>query len=66
MARKRAPKGCVREGNFFRCRKASPAKFDKRSLRTLKKAKGVRLIIGCPKGKYDSKKRRCKVGTRLQ
>jgi len=40
--------------------------FDKRSFRTIKKDKGVRIIIGCPKGKWDDKKKRCKVGTRVQ
>lgn len=65
MARKRTPKGCVREGNFFRCRKESPAKFDKRSFRTIIRGKN-RIIIGCPSGKWDSKRKRCKVGTRVQ
>ena len=59
----KTPKGCVREGNFLHCRKESPSKFDKRSLRTVKRGKN-RIIIGCIKGKWDNTKKRCKVGTR--
>lgn len=53
------------KGRYCRARKASPAKFAKRSLRTTKRGK-VRIVIGCPKGKWDKRKKRCKVGTRVQ
>lgn len=66
VKRKRVPKGCVRGKNFYRCRVADPKKFDKRSLRTLKRPRGRRIIIGCPKGEWSVKKKRCKVGTRIQ
>ena len=59
-------KGCEKVGNHWRCRQAPPSKFDPRSLRTIPTKSGVKLIIGCPVGKYDAKKGRCKVGTRLQ
>ena len=63
---KKTPKGCRREKNFFRCRKASPKLFDPRSFRTRRKPRGIRFIIACPKGKWSPKTKRCKVGTRLQ
>lgn len=46
----------------------SPGKFDKRSFRTKDVGrKGyTKIIIGCPKGKYDAKKKKCKVGTQTQ
>ncbi len=42
-----------------------PKKFDRRSLRTVKSG-DHRITVGCPKGKYDAKKKMCKVGTRIQ
>lgn len=42
---------------------ASPSKFAKGSIRTIKRGK-KEIRIGCPKGKYSQKTRRCKVGTR--
>ena len=64
----KAPKGCEKVGKHYRCRIQSPKQFDKRSFRTISTGdkKGTKLIIGCPKGKYDAKKKRCKVGTRAQ
>ena len=59
-------KGCEKVGNYWRCRQAPPSKFAKNSLRTISTKTGVKLIIGCPVGKYDAKKKRCKVGTKLQ
>ncbi|MDE2233002.1 MAG: hypothetical protein KGJ90_02610 [Patescibacteria group bacterium] len=44
----------------------SPAKFDKRSFRTITQPDGTEVTIGCPTGKYDAKRKRCKVGTRAQ
>ncbi len=43
-----------------------PSAFDPRSLRTIEAGGGDRLVIGCPRGHYDAKRRRCKVGTRAQ
>ena len=37
--------------------------FDKRSFRWIK-SNGVRVLIGCPKGSWNAKKERCRVGTR--
>jgi len=59
-------KGCEKVGNYMRCRQAPPSKFDSRSLRTVSTKTGNKLIIGCPKGEYSAKTKRCKVGTRLQ
>lgn len=47
-------------------RVASPRKFDKRSYRTKTLGKGVKVVFGCPKGKYSPRKSRCKVGMRMQ
>ena len=48
-----------------KCVKTVKAKsaFDKRSFRWTKQ-KGVYALIGCPKGQWMPKARRCKVGTR--
>lgn len=40
-----------------------PRWLDKRSIRTIKTRKG-NLLIGCPKGKWMPRKKRCLVGTR--
>ena len=40
-----------------------PRSIDRRSIRTLKRG-GQRILIGCPKGEYQPRKGRCKVGTR--
>lgn len=58
-------KACHLKGKFIHCRKESPKKFDKRSFRVKKSGK-AKIVIGCPKGKFDPKKKRCKVGTRIQ
>lgn len=50
---------------YCRERQAPPSHFDKRSLRTVKQGK-ARIVIGCPKGKWDQKAKRCRVGTRAQ
>jgi len=45
----------------------SPKKFDKRSFRTKNVIPGkMNIIVGCPKGKYDAKRGKCKVGTKIQ
>jgi hypothetical protein len=37
--------------------------FAKGSLRTIKRGK-VFLIVGCPKGKWNTKTKRCRIGTK--
>ena len=54
------PKG---RGRYCRERQASPKKFAKGSLRTIKRGKTL-IVVGCPRGKWDGK--RCRVGTRAQ
>lgn len=44
----------------------SPSHFDPRSFRTVTPRRGVRVTIGCPKGKYHRHTKRCGVGTRAQ
>ncbi|MBA7623842.1 hypothetical protein ES703_31241 [subsurface metagenome] len=53
---------------YKRTRIKDPKKFDKRSLRIKDVGrKGfTKIIVGCPRGKYDSKRKRCKVGTQVQ
>ncbi len=43
--------------------KAPLASFDRRSLRTLIRG-STRILIGCPKGQWMPRVKRCKVGTR--
>lgn len=43
----------------------APGKLDQRSLRTVRSG-AARVIVGCPKGKYEPRKKRCKVGTRAK
>ena len=49
-----------------RYRQESPKHFDKRSFRIKKVDKDEELVVGCPKGHYSPKKRKCKVGMRVQ
>lgn len=51
---------------YVRVRKRSPRAFAKGAFRTitLSKRKGVKAVIGCPKGKFTG--RRCRTGTRVQ
>ncbi len=44
---------------------APKGRFDPRSFRTVV-SDGHRVTVGCPKGEYDARRRRCKVGTRAQ
>jgi len=50
------------------CRKRmeDPKKFDKRSFRSKKINKNTRIIVACPKGEYDSKNKKCRVGLQIQ
>lgn len=53
---------------YKRMRIKSPKYFDSKSLRTKDVGrKGfTKIITGCKKGKYDAKKKRCKIGTETQ
>lgn len=42
----------------------APSKMAKGSIRTVSQRGGVKVRVGCPKGKYNRKTGRCKVGTR--
>lgn len=54
--------------NYKRTRIQDPKKFDKRSMRTVDvgRPEHHKIIIGCPRRKYNSKTKRCKVGTQVQ
>lgn len=57
--------------NYIRKRQEDPKKFDKRSFRTKtpcknKKKCKVKIVLGCPKGKYNSKSKKCKVPLKVQ
>ena len=58
----------ISRAKYKRKRIKSPKLFDKRSFRIVDvgRPEHHKIIIGCPKGKYDAKKKRCKVGMRLQ
>lgn len=53
---------------YKRIRVKSPNYFDKRSLRTKDVGRRgyTKIIVGCPKGKYDARRKKCKVGTKTQ
>lgn len=44
---------------------APKSRFDPRSFRTVV-SDGHRVTVGCPKGKWDPRRKRCQVGTRAQ
>lgn len=46
-------------------RVAAKGRFDPRSFRTVR-TDGHLVTVGCPKGEYDARRQRCKVGTRAQ
>ncbi len=65
--------GIERARSQYRFRVKNPKEFDKRSFRVKPigrtKHHGepcVSIIVGCPKGKWDSEKEECKVGTQMQ
>lgn len=53
---------------YKRVRIKSPKYFDKKSLRTkdIGRKGFTKLIVGCKKGFYDAKKKRCRRGTETQ
>lgn len=56
------------ERNYTHIRIIDPKEFDPRSFRviTLSSGKGIKATIGCPAGEWDSRKKKCRVGTRIQ
>jgi len=54
------------KSKFKRYRQVSPKKFDPRSFRIKEVDEDIKLVIGCPKGKWSPKIKRCKVGTKVQ
>lgn len=48
---------------YCETKKRPKGSFDKRSFRWISRG-DVRMIIGCPKGKWSPGKGRCKVGTK--
>jgi len=53
---------------YIRKRVRNPKQFDSKSLRIkdIGRKGFTKIIVGCPKGKYDAKKKRCKVGMKTQ
>lgn len=50
---------------FAHQRTVPPGRFDRRSFRTVRSGRH-RVVVGCPKGKWDAGRRRCRVGMRAQ
>lgn len=60
-------KGCERRGRYYHCRVNPPSMFDRRSFRTKAVGRrGRKIVVGCPKTKYDAKRKRCKAGMLIQ
>jgi len=59
-------RGRKSRARFTHKRLASPSKFARGSFRTIRLPRGRRLVIGCPKGHWDARAKRCRVGTRAQ
>jgi len=60
-------KGCEKIGRYWHCRINPPGMFDRRSFRTKAVGKrGNKIVIGCPRGKFDAKRGRCKTGMQIQ
>ena len=53
-------------GNFCTAVLEPKSSFDKRSFRWKKTKRGrAWMLIGCPRGKWNAKTKRCRVGTRI-
>lgn len=52
--------------DYIHERITDPSNFDKRSFRTITIKEGMKAVIGCPVGKWDNNKKKCKVGTKMQ
>lgn len=68
LCKRRGAVVCETVKNFKHCRVAPPELFTKKSFRTktVDKKRNIKMVVGCPKGKYDAKKGKCKVGMRTQ
>ena len=68
VATLKAPKGCEKRGKYYHCRLQSPSKCASGSYRTIPTGgkRGTKLVVCCPKGKFNSRTKRCKVGTFAQ
>jgi hypothetical protein len=53
-----------KRAKYCRMRLADPVGFDPKSFRTKQLKKGVKLVVGCPKGKFRGGV--CVVGTKAQ
>lgn len=58
--------GCHKIKNFYHCRKKAPGAFDKMSFRTKRISKKTMIVIGCPKGKWNNARKRCRVSMKIQ
>ena len=58
--------GIHKTKSYCRKRLKDPKQFDKRSFRTKTVSKRTKLIIACPRGEYDVRRKRCNVGTQTQ
>jgi len=63
LVKQKCPAGMETTDNF--CVETIMPKeyFDERSFRAIKHSSGHVIVIGCPKGNWDEKKKRCLVGT---
>lgn len=50
-------------GSFCERTEEPRGSFDKRSFRWVQRGKNW-ILVGCPKGSWQARKKRCKVGTR--
>jgi hypothetical protein len=69
-ARRRAPNGrfLSKKRSKKRSRNPLPRWVDRRSIRTIFRGKGKksrRILVGCPKGSWAPRRKRCKKGMRL-
>jgi len=53
----------------WRFRIKEPSDFDRKSIRTKalpSKSKAINILVGCPKGHYNTRTKKCSVGTQTQ
>lgn len=53
----------VMRGSFCERREAPKGRFDRRSFRWKKSGRAF-VLVGCPRGEWNARAGRCKVGTR--
>ena len=59
----KVPKGCTKGRKYYHCPIKPAPKCDPKSIRTVKSGKNL-VRICCPKGNWNPKTKRCKVGTK--